>query len=68
MKIAHDMYSALSEAEKEKLSEEAKQLKNARLEDLDDDQIDKAISSSMQRISKEVRFIKIKFFYHSFHK
>ncbi len=55
MKMAHDMYSALSEAEKEKLNEEAKQLKNARLEDLDDDQIDKAISSSMQRISKEVR-------------
>eukprot|EP00794_Sanderia_malayensis_P010386 gene10386-11467_t len=56
MKVAHEMYSALGEAEKEKLNVEAKQLKNARLEDLDDGQIDKAISSSMQRISKEKEF------------
>ncbi len=47
------MYSALSEAEKEKLSEEAKQLKNARLEDLDDDHIDKATAAVCNKYQKK---------------
>lgn len=55
MKMAHDMYEKLNEAEKEALSAEAKALDNAKLEDLDEAQIDKSITCSMQRTLKEVR-------------
>ncbi len=55
MKIAHEMYEKLSEAEKNALIDEAKLLENAKLEDLDNAIIDKSISSSMQRKLKEVR-------------
>ncbi len=45
MKIANEMYEKLSEAEKKALSDEAKLLENAKLEDLDNAIIDKSISS-----------------------
>lgn len=55
MKIAHEIYGKLNEAEKKAPSDEAKALDHAKLEDLDEVQIDKSITGSMQRILKEVR-------------